>query len=413
VKKVLAILIFVMPIFVLATPLQLNFNRASVQTFLGTLYGDVLRKSYVLSPDVLAMTRAVTLNVSVEPDKLNAFVEGFMADQGLSVVDRDGVLYVGLRMSTSSASAVLSAPLPVAVTSSVPFAPGLARAEASAPVSTESLPPAFRVFKPSKTTPKLICESVNMVFVNSCHATASAVLLTHPKYLETLAELVEKLDSRPALVDVSVTFVEVTGSKRDGFGLNLVASVLGGSVGLNLGAAADTSTLTIKGANITALLDILRSDGRFKQVANPSGRVLSGEAFNIAIGDDVPTLSGQSRDQTGQVTSQVIYRPSGVLLNVTPTAITENDHSLVATSVDAQVSSFSKTESGVNGSPTLSKRQVKTSLMLADGEVAVLGGLTGSRSVSSSSSLFGVTLANRDDDTSTDLLLLLSARVVK
>ncbi len=235
----------------------------------------------------------------------------------------------------------------------------------------------------------------------------------HPKYLETLTELAEKLDSRPALVDVSVTFVEVTGSKRDGFGLNLVASVLGGSVGLNLGAAVDTGTLTIKGANITAFLDVLRSDGRFKQVANPSGRVLSGEAFNIAIGDDVPTLSGQSRDNTGQVTSQVIYRPSGVLLNVTPTAITENDHSLVATSVDAQVSSFSKTESGVNGSPTLSKRQVKTSLMLADGEVAVLGGLTGSRSVSSSSSLFGVTLANRDDDTSTDLLLLLSARVVK
>ena len=412
-KIVLAILIFSMPIFGLATPLQLNFNRASVQTFLGTLYGDVLRKNYVLSPDVLAMTRVVTLNVSVEPDKLTAFVEGFMADQGLSVTDRDGVLYVGLRLPVLLAPTVLSTSLPSALTPSVLSAPGPARVEAPEPVFTEPLPPAFRVFKPSKTTPKHICESVNMVFVNSCHATASTVLLAHPKYLETLTELAEKLDSRPALVDVSVTFVEVTGSKRDGFGLNLVASVLGGSVGLNLGAAVDTGTLTIKGANITAFLDVLRSDGRFKQVANPSGRVLSGEAFNIAIGDDVPTLSGQSRDNTGQVTSQVIYRPSGVLLNVTPTAITENDHSLVATSVDAQVSSFSKTESGVNGSPTLSKRQVKTSLMLADGEVAVLGGLTGSRSVSSSSSLFGVTLANRDDDTSTDLLLLLSARVVK
>ncbi len=412
-KIVLAILIFSMPIFGLATPLQLNFNRASVQTFLGTLYGDVLRKNYVLSPDVLAMTRVVTLNVSVEPDKLTAFVEGFMADQGLSVTDRDGVLYVGLRLPVLLAPTVLSTSLPSALTPSVLSGPGPARVEAPEPVSTEPLSPAFRVFKPSKTTPKLICESVNMVFGNSCHATASTVLLAHPKYLETLTELAEKLDSRPALVDVSVTFVEVTGSKRDGFGLNLVASVLGGSVGLNLGAAVDTGTLTIKGANITAFLDVLRSDGRFKQVANPSGRVLSGEAFNIAIGDDVPTLSGQSRDNTGQVTSQVIYRPSGVLLNVTPTAITENDHSLVATSVDAQVSSFSKTESGVNGSPTLSKRQVKTSLMLADGEVAVLGGLTGSRSVSSSSSLFGVTLANRDDDTSTDLLLLLSARVVK
>jgi general secretion pathway protein D len=413
VKSVLTILILIMPVFGLATPLQLNFNRASVQTFLGTLYGDVLRKNYVLSPDVLAMSRAVTLNVSVEPEKLNAFVDGFMADQGLSVTDRDGVLYVGLRMPTLSASTVLSTPLPSAVTPSVFSAPGPSRVDASERISTEPLPPAFRVFKPSKTTPKLICESVNMVFGNSCYATASAVLLSHSKHLETLAELADKMDSRPALVDVSVTFVEVTGSKRDGFGLNLVASVLGGSVGLNLGAAADTAALTIKGANITALLDVLRSDGRFKQVANPSGRVLSGEAFNIAIGDDVPTLSGQSRDNTGQVTSQVIYRPSGVLLNVTPTAITENDHSLVVTSVDAQVSSFSKTESGVNGSPTLSKRQVKTSLMLADGEVAVLGGLTGSRSVSSSSSFFGVTLANRDDDTSTDLLLLLSARVVK
>jgi general secretion pathway protein D len=173
----------------------------------------------------------------------------------------------------------------------------------------------------------------------------------------------------------------------------------------------NATTITIKGANLTALLDILRTDGRFKQVASPSGRVASGALFNIAIGDEVPTLSGQSRDNTGQVTSQVVYRPSGVLLNVLPVAITENDSPMVSTTVDAQVSSFSKTESGVNGSPTLSKRQVKTSLVLSDGEVAVIGGLTGSRRLSSRSSLFGMTMANREDDQSTDLVLLLSARV--
>lgn len=122
-----------MPIFGLATPLQLNFNRASVQTFLGTLYGDVLRKNYVLSPYVLAMTRVVTLNVSVEPDKLTAFVEGFMADQGLSVTDRDGVLYVGLRLPVLLAPTVLSTSLPSALTPSVLSGPGPARVEAPEP----------------------------------------------------------------------------------------------------------------------------------------------------------------------------------------------------------------------------------------------------------------------------------------
>ena len=364
----------------------------------------------------MALSRSVTLNVSLQPETLGAFITGFMADQGLFVNERDGVSYI----STKQASLGPSNP-PAGPTSFDAVRPSSGSSILDAPISAElshakvnlePLPPAVRIFKPSRSTPASLCDALNKVFLNSCHSTSVAVVLTHSQHLEVISELATKLDIKPTLVDVSATFVEVTGSKRDGFGFNLVANVLGGSLGMNLGATADTSTITIKGANFTALLDILRSDGRFKQVASPSGRVASGSPFNIAIGDEVPTLSGQSRDNTGQVTSQVVYRPSGVLLNVQPVAITENDSPMVATTVDAQVSSFSKTESGVNGSPTLSKRQVKTSLVLADGEVAVIGGLTGSRGVSSRSSFFGATLGSRDDEQSTDLVLLLSARVV-
>lgn len=422
-KKVLCAVVLALPLWVLAaTPLQLNFEKASIQSFIGMLYGKILQKSYVLSPDVLALSRQVTLNVSVQPENLGTFINGFMVDQGLSVTERDGVAYVGIRSALPAPSGGLPAPLlpdfsPRAYTPPPPvqFDNPLPNA-VSSPVTKpapESLPPAFKVYKPTRSTPAVLCESVNRVFVNACHPAAAAVVLTHPQHLEVISELASQLDIRPTLVDVSATFIEVTGSKRDGYGFGLVANVLGGSLGLNLGATADTSTITIKGANFTALLDILRSDGRFKQVASPSGRVASGALFNIAIGDEVPTLSGQSRDNTGQVTSQVVYRPSGVLLNVQPVAITENDSPMVSTTVDAQVSSFSKTESGVNGSPTLSKRQVKTALVLADGEVAVIGGLTGSRAVSSRSSLFGLNVSSRDDEQSTDLVLLLSARVAK
>lgn len=482
-KKKFFILAVSIPFFAFAAaPLQLTFDKASVQTFLGTLYGKILQKSFVLSPEVLSLNRLVTLNVSLEPEMIGQFINGFLADQGLAVTDRDGVSYIGIK-SVLPVYSLPSAGTPDLLRQPLPL-PLPAKHELEAPV------PSFKVFYPSNSTPASVCEAVNKVFFNSCHSTPVAVVLTHPlhlavitelvvqldvpvtspdslnvdsqnsksksenlpplfkvfrptnstpsglcealnkffsnscfampvaavltsQHIEVLTDLASQLDIRPTLIDISATFIEVSGSRRDGYGFNLLASVLGSSLGLNLGATLDSSSITIRGSSLTALIDVLRTDGRFKQVASPTGRVASGSTFNIAIGDEVPTLSGTSRDPTGQVTSQVLYRPSGVLLNVQPLALTESDPGFVMTAVDAQVSSFSKTESGVNGSPTLSKRQVKTNLFLSDGEVAVIGGLSGSRGLSARSSFFGLNLSNREDDQTTDLVLLLSTKVIK
>lgn len=392
-----------------AAPVQLSFTKAPVQSFLAAVYGDVLKRPYVLSPDLVTLSRTVTLNVAIEPEKLQTFISGFLADQGITASDRDGVTYLATRTSQIALQGPdLSSPLPLPLSrENLPQT----KQDLQPTIDTASL--SFKLFTPSKVTPGQICDSVNKVFPNSCTVSVSAALLVHPRHLELIYSLAESLDKRSSLVDVSVTFVEVTGSTRDGFGLNLVANVLKGALGLNLGAASDTSAVTFKSTSLTALLDVLRTDGRFKQVANPSGRVVTGQAFNIAIGDEVPTLSGQSRDATGQVTSQVVYRPSGVLLNVSPQVVSDGSSSLVYASVDAQVSSFSKTETGVNGTPTLSRRQVKTTLSLEDGEVAAIGGLSASRDTNSSSSLFGVQLGHREDAQSTDLVLLLSAKVAK
>ncbi|MFZ6765579.1 hypothetical protein ACO0LM_00735 [Undibacterium sp. Di26W] len=43
--------------------------------------------------------------------------------------------------------------------------------------------------------------------------------------------------------------------------------------------------------------------------------------------------------------------------------------------VTQQISNFVATETGVNNSPTLIKREVKTDLTLTDGDVVVFGGL--------------------------------------
>ena len=53
-----------------------------------------------------------------------------------------------------------------------------------------------------------------------------------------------------------------------------------------------------------------------------------------------------------------------------------------------QVSNFVLTESGVNGSPTLSKRELRTSLSVEDGELIVIGGLVDTKEVNTRSGLW-------------------------
>lgn len=417
-----------------AAPISLQFTKSPLPSFLSVLYGDILQRPFVLSPDLVVSQRAITLAVTVLPEKLPQFLSAFLAEQGITVTDRDGVAYLGLRQAQPvaappiplpetqrpSVASVLDAPLPrpalrapgtlaapeAADSSSVGRA-GFARESAA-----DSEPPSFARYAPKNVPPDELCRVVTKVFgAASCVDAGGVVQLVHARFLPAVQTFAEAVDARPATVDLSMTFIEVTGSRRDGFGLSLVANVLGSSLGLQLGNVADSGVLSLKGTNFQAVLDVLRTDTRFRQVASPSGLVDSGKPFYIAIGDEVPTLAGQTRDQTGQVTNQVTYRPSGVILSVTPVVVSgDTDKPRVVASVDAQVSSFSVTKTGVNSSPTLSKRQVKTQASIGSGEVVVIGGLTGSSDSTQTAGLWGMRLANRDEGQASELVLLLSAK---
>jgi general secretion pathway protein D len=426
------ILRYVVGVFVLllaslasAAPLTLQFTKATLPSFLAVLFGDILQRPYVLAPDLASSQRPVSLNVTLFPERLPAFVSGFLAQQGLTASERDGVTYLALALpgapnqsapsqQDQSASALLDAPLPVK--RKVLQAPdALDETPQARESSAQSPAPSFARYVPRNLPAQDICAAVAKVFgASSCVDVSGAAHLVHARHLSAVQAFAEAIDAQPATVDLTAVFVEVTGSRRDGFGLSLVASVLGSSLGAQLGTVADTGVITLKGASFQAVLDVLRTDARFRQVASPSGRVDSGKPFSISIGDEVPTLAGQSRDTTGQVTSQVVYRASGVLLNVTPLVVSADGAvPRVVCTVDAQVSSFSATKTGVNSSPTLSKRQVKTQASLSSGEVVLIGGLTGSSDTVQTSGLFGVPLSKRDEAQDTELVLLLSARTVQ
>lgn len=73
-------------------------------------------------------------------------------------------------------------------------------------------------------------------------------------------------------------------------------------------------------------------------------------------------------------------------------------------------SSFKKTETGVNGSPTLLKRELSTSVMVSQNDVVLLGGLEETKSTSSKEGFFFMPQFMRStfgDNTKSEIVLML------
>jgi general secretion pathway protein D len=84
--------------------------------------------------------------------------------------------------------------------------------------------------------------------------------------------------------------------------------------------------------------------------------------------------------------------------------------------IDGQISSFKATVTGVSGSPTLIKRQVKTAVTVNDGDVLLIGGLNDQQGTDSSAGLAFLPASwsmKSGTKTQTDLVLILSATTLK
>jgi len=112
-------------------------------------------------------------------------------------------------------------------------------------------------------------------------------------------------------------------------------------------------------------------------------KVKSGASARFAVGSDVPVLGAVQMDRNGNPRQSVEYRSSGVILELTPHV----RGAVVDLSILQQLSSFARTETGVNGSPTLLKREVSTSVTAKDDELIILGGLRENRQNAETSGL--------------------------
>lgn len=231
------------------------------------------------------------------------------------------------------------------------------------------------------------------------------VITAPPDVFRSLQEVIRQLDIRRAQVMVEAIIAEISLDKARELGVQwAIDGSEGGNSGVLSGtnfSAGNSSLIDIAGAvsegnipnigdglglaigrlgssaiNYGLLLRALANDASTNILSTPSLMTLDNQEAEIVVGQNVPFVTGQFTNTGAAAGSvnpfQTIQRQDiGLTLRVTPQI---NEGNAVQLEVEQEVSSIAQSAATAADIIT-NKRSIKTTVMVEDGAVIVLGGL--------------------------------------
>ncbi|MBW2022323.1 MAG: type II secretion system secretin GspD [Deltaproteobacteria bacterium] len=203
-----------------------------------------------------------------------------------------------------------------------------------------------------------------------------------------IKKVLEKLDNVPrqVLIDVLVAEISLTGSLKYGIEWFLqghranytiqgaldnkvkrpINTPLGSSTGFSLGVYDPISFMR-------GLITALGSESNVNILSSPSILAIDNKESIIEVGEEVPTVTGQTTSATSgtTITNTIQYRSTGIILKVTPHI---NSSGLVKMEVSQEVSEKGEFNTALS-SYTFLNRKANTTLVAEDGQTIVIGGL--------------------------------------
>ncbi len=237
--------------------------------------------------------------------------------------------------------------------------------------------------------------------------TNALIITADPNTLKSLKSVIRQLDIRRAQVLIEAIIAEITAGKNKEIGVGMAADgsqstdqnvplgisnfggmgdILTAAAAASSGTITDTSSLLSSGLTLGAgttnssgiryalLLRALATDESSNILSTPSIVTLDNEEAEIVVGENVPFITGSftntgSTDPTNPF--QTIERQDvGLTLKVTPQV---NEGDTIKLDLEQETSSVIP-GSEVTGITTR-KRSIKTSVLVDDGGILVLGGL--------------------------------------
>jgi general secretion pathway protein D len=262
--------------------------------------------------------------------------------------------------------------------------------------------------------------------------TNALIMTAPPKIMKNLMAVIDKLDIRRAQVEVEALIVEVAvnksanigvqwlldGGSSLGYGItnfpgssgssivDIAAAALGGVSGLtNSAASSATSTGTTgvgtsaasglssvipngatfaigtynsnTGKGLAAVIQAIRSDGASNIISTPRVITMNNEEAEVKVTQEIPLVTGQYTSSTAAVNGttspfETIQREEvGTILKVTPHISEGNTIQLKIEQEDSSPGAKLADSADIS----TNKRSIKTTILIEDGGIIVLGGL--------------------------------------
>ncbi|MGX2951416.1 type II secretion system protein GspD [Ursidibacter arcticus] len=341
------------------------------------IYDEVLQKPYMLDPKLAGDTRLISFHTTEKQD-FNQFIQRYFENMNIKIHDKKGVVYIS-HVEPKPAKVVKRSFIYNPIHRDTEYLAQFLQGDEQGVVSASG--------------DKLVYYGTN-------------------EDIARVRSVLKAVDTKSKEVVVTGYVFEVQDVEKEGSGINLLAKLLSGKLGISIGYKQNYENfITVNAGNLDAMIELFRTDTRFHVVSSPTLRVKSGSKGNFSVGSDVPILSNVTY-QDGKPIQSIEYRSSGVIFEIQPTI----KNQAIDLKIQQQLSNFVKTETGVNQSPTLIKRDLVTDVTVKNGDVIVLGGLAENK-ISEGETSFsllpkGWLTGKSKSNTKTDIIVLLQVKEI-
>ncbi len=435
--------------------ISFNFDDADIYEVIQTVFGDILKKNYMVDPSVKGRITFRTVS-AVPKDDVLSLMEILLKMNGAGFIEENGLYKIlPVDQIPGTTPKVFVYPLQNSkATHIAQLLQSIFTAGSSTPGSTVPPPP-----QPSQATTTVTKTGGTAFSLGSGHLvgpntkvladeiTNSLIVLSTQDDYNFIEETVKKLDTTPRQVMIEVLIAEITLTNEFQFGLEWVMQnatkihipgiarpvTAAGPIGQNSNLLSSSSVSLPNGisgfswalqdasGNVKTLLQSLASEDLLTVLASPHILAADNREARIQIGSQVPIATSQATavGTSNSILSTIQYKDIGTILKVKPQI---NESGLVAMEVSQEVSDFSTQNVLGTSQFIFSKREATTNLVAQDGQTIVIGGLIQDNIDKSKSGipflnsipilgyLFGT---NDNKRTKTEIIVLLTPHVIK
>jgi general secretion pathway protein D len=280
--------------------------------------------------------------------------------------------------------------------------------------------------------------NIGKIKIIADEANNSIVIVATAQDYEVILPVITQLDVMPlqVLIDATVVQVDLTDDLQYGIawyfqhgGSAISSNIPKGGLGGAVQTVGQGLTAYYTSGQLQALLTAQASLNKLNVISSPSLMVLNNQKAKINVGDQVPISTGSTSIPLAgtapsiAVGTSIQYKDTGVTLEVTPRV---NANGMVIMKIkqivsDVKGAAGSGTTTSQTASPTISKKEIDSSVAVHDGETIVMGGLIKNSLTELNSGipwlyqlpligpLFGTTIKNNIKN---ELVVLITPRVV-